>query len=68
MNNMLNVDVYFNSNRNNDHIRIENVIMVQTVLNELVIIFKVENFEYNFTEIKRVPMGDIEYYLVGFHM
>lgn len=36
---MLNVDIYFNSERDPYHIRIENVVMVQTISNELVILY-----------------------------
>ena len=64
---MLSVDIYFNQEKFNGHIHVENVIMVQTISNELIIIYKIENYDHNYTEIKRYPMCTIDYYLVGNH-
>lgn len=61
---MLNVDIYFNEPCY-EHIRIENVIMVQSINNELVILYKIESYDYKYTEIRRFSMNIIDYYLVG---
>ena len=57
------VTIYF---RRTDEkkILIENVIMVQSILNELVVLYNVENVNYNYTEIKRYPLYDIDCYVV----
>lgn len=64
---MLSISIYFNSERFNEHIRIDNVIMCETISNELVILYKVESYNDNYTEIKRYPMSIIDYYLVGYN-
>lgn len=60
---MVTVYIYFN---NDEHIRIENVIMVETISSDLVVLYKVDCGidYYNYTEIKRYPMSVIDRYVV----
>lgn len=60
---MLTVTIYF-SRTDDKKIIIENVIMVQSISNELVVFYKVENFDYHYTEIKRYSLYDIDCYVV----
>ncbi len=60
---MLTVTIYF-SRIDDKKIIIENVIMVQSMLNELVVLYKVENLDYHYNEIKRYPLYDIDCYVV----
>jgi hypothetical protein len=60
---MLTVTIYF-SGTDDKRIIIENVIMVQSISTELVVLYKLENFDYHYTEIKRYPLYDIDCYIV----
>ena len=62
---MLNADIYFNNMKNNEHIRIENILMIQSICDELIVVFTSENYDYHYTEVKRYPLYAIDYYLVG---
>lgn len=58
------VTIRFNVNRYMGEIIINNVIMVETISQKLVIIYQDNNYIDNYTEIKHYPMSDIDYYIV----
>lgn len=58
---MFTIEIHFNKR---DAIKIENVIMQQVIGNDLVIIFKIESYFNNYTEVKHYPMNQIEYFIV----
>lgn len=58
---MFTIEIHFNKR---ESIKIENVIMQQVIGNDLIIIFKIESYDYNYTEVKHYPMNSIEYFIV----
>lgn len=58
---MFTIEIHFNKR---ESIEIENVIMQQVIGNDLVLIFKIESYDYSHTEVKHYPMNSIEYFIV----
>lgn len=56
----MNVDIYFYDKK---HVRIENVIMVETISSTFTVMFKVGVYD-SYNELKYYSMNNIDYYVV----